>query len=176
MRRDARLALRLVLDEHVRPRPAATQTTAAPRFRRLGLRLGAALLALKMYGAHPFLNIVSAMLRAGASMDSVKGGGSAEEWIRSLNSNIHTGGWADRVHWAACTKLVDDIRAAGGTWTAYRKQSRKDVLRLRSLMLRGRTKDAADPVVARVLRLPNEMCWHVLKFWRATSDATGEVI
>ena len=40
MRRDARLALRLVLNQHVRPRPAATQTTAAPRFRRLGLRLG----------------------------------------------------------------------------------------------------------------------------------------
>ena len=109
-------------------------------------------------------------------MDSVKGGGSAEEWIRSLNSNIHTGGWADRVHWAACTKLVDDIRAAGGTWTAYRKQSRKDVLRLRSLMLRGRTKDAADPIIAPILRLPNELCWHVLQFWRATCDATGEVI
>ena len=77
---------------------------------------------------------------------------------------------------AYCTKLVDDIRAAGGTWTAYRRQSRKDVLRLRSLVLRGRTKDAADPVVTRVLRLPNELCWHVLTFWRATSAATGEVI
>ena len=38
------------------------------------------------------------------------------------------------------------------------------------------TKDAADPIVAHVLRLPNELCWHVLKFWRATSAATGEVI
>ena len=63
-----------------------------------------------------------------------------------------------------------------GSWTAYRRQSRKDVLRLRSLVLRGRTKDAADPVAARVLRLPNELCWHVLQFWRATSAATGEVI
>ena len=93
-----------------------------------------------------------------------------------MNSNIHTGGWANRVHWAACTKLVDDIRAAGGTWTAYRRQSRKDVLRLRSLVLRGRTKDATDPVVASVLRLPNELTWRVLEFWRATSAATGEVI
>jgi len=56
------------------------------------------------------------------------------------------------------------------------------VLRLRSLILRGRARTrrratgTADPVVARVLRLPNEMCWHVLKFWRATSAATGEVI
>ena len=43
-------------------------------------------------------------------------------------------------------------------------------------MLRGRTKDAADPIVAHVLRLPNELCWNVLKFWRATSDATGGII
>ena len=78
-------------------------------------------------------------------------------------------------HWLTCCILVADIRAAGG-WTAYRKESRKDVLRLRSLVLRGRTKDAADPVVALVLRLPNELCWHVLNFWRATSAATGEVI
>ena len=141
MRRDARLALRLVLNQHIRPRPAATQTTAAPRLRRLGLRLATR---------------------------------SAEESIRYLahgNEDILT-----NEHWVACTKLVADIRAAGGTWTAYRRQSRKDVLRLRSLVLRGRTKDAADPVVARVLRLPNEMCWNVLKFWRATSAATGEVI
>ena len=85
-------------------------------------------------------------------------------------------------HWLTCCILVADIRAAGGTWTAYRKESRKDVLRLRSLMLRGRARArrrataAADPVVALVLRLPNELCWHVLNFWRATSAATGEVI
>ena len=138
---------------------------------------GAALLALKMYETRPFLNIISAMLRAGASMESVREGRSAEVTIRRLTREYTGGGgWANRVHWAACAKLVDDIRAAGGTWTAYRRQSRKDVLRLRSLMLRGRTKDAADPVVARVFQLPNEMCWHVLKFWRATSAATGEVI
>ena len=79
-------------------------------------------------------------------------------------------------HWLACKTLVADVRAAGGTWTAYRRQSRKDVLRLRSLMLRGRTKDAADPIVAHVLRLPNELCWHVLEFWRVESEVTGEVI
>ena len=60
-------------------------------------------------------------------------------------------------------------------WAAYRRLPRKEVLRLRSLSKRGRAK-ATDPVVARVLRLPNEMCWQVLKFWRATSAATGEVI
>ena len=113
-------------------------------------------------------------------MEPVKWGKSAEETIRSLNSNIHTGGWANRVHWAACTKLVDDIRAAGGTWTAYRRQSRKDVLLLRSLMLRGRARlrrtSDADPIIAPIFCLPNELYWHVFQFWRATCDATGEVI
>ena len=75
-----------------------------------------------------------------------------------------------------------EVRAAGGTWTAYRRQSRKGVLRLRSLVLRGRARSrrratgAADPVIDRVLHLPNELCWHVLQFWRATSDATGEPV
>ena len=85
-------------------------------------------------------------------------------------------GLVDHPTWVAWTKLVGEVRAAGGTWTAYRRQSRKDVLRLRSQMLRGRTKDAADPIVAHVLRLPNELCWHVLKFWRVESEVTGEVI
>ena len=65
--------------------------------------------------------------------------------------------------------------AAMRAWAAYRRLPRKEVLRLRSLSKRGRAK-ATDPVVARVLRLPNELCWHVLQFWRATSAATGEVI
>ena len=86
----------------------------------------------------------------------------------------------DHPTWVAWTKLVGEVRAAGGTWTAYRRQSRKGVLRLRSLVLRGRARSrrratgAADPVIGRVLSLPNELCWHVLKFWRATSDAIGE--
>ena len=57
---------------------------------------------------------------------------------------------------------------------------RKEVLRLRSLVLRGRARArrtrSADPLVARVLRLPDELAWKVLGFWRATSDITGEVI
>ena len=44
------------------------------------------------------------------------------------------------------------------------------------MVLRGRTKDATDPIVDHVFQLPNELCWNVLQFWRATSAATGEVI
>ena len=67
---------------------------------------------------------------------------------------------------------------------ANRRMPRKEVLRLRSLVLRGRAPPHStshstrgdDPVVARVLRLPDELAWKVLGFWRATSDITGEVI
>ena len=52
---------------------------------------------------------------------------------------------------------------------------RKQVLRLRSLVARGRAR-TADPIIEPVFRLPNEMCWHVLKFWRATCATTGEVL
>ena len=115
-------------------------------------------------------------------MESVWSFRSAEETMHRMELLEDAEHLLTNEHWLACKTLVADVRAAGGTWTAYRKQSRKDVLRLRSLVLRGRARSrrrataAADPVVARVLRLPNEMCWHVLKFWRATSAATGEVI
>ena len=75
-----------------------------------------------------------------------------------------------------CAAMRASRCASCCTWTAYRRQSRKDVLRLRSLVLRGRTKDATDPIVDHVFQLPNELCWNVLQFWRATSAATGEVI
>ena len=144
-----------------------------------------ALIALKRYPTRYFLKIASAMLRAGASLDDVCDGESVEElrlpgpmtWRLLEDGQVET---IPPAHWVAWTKHVAEVRAAGGTWTAYRKQSRKDVLRLRSLVLRGRARSrrratgAADPVIGRVLSLPNELCWHVLKFWRATTDAIGE--
>ena len=42
-------------------------------------------------------------------------------------------------------------------------------MRLRSLSLRKRAKPA-DPVLSSVVRLPNEMAWHVLSFWPAEAD------
>ena len=87
---------------------------------------------------------------------------------------------AQNEHWVNCKKLFAAVRAAGATWTAYRRAQRKCVLRMRSLMVRGRALPrrtrGSDPIVAPILRLPNELCWHVLQFWRATCDATGEVI
>ena len=61
----------------------------------------------------------------------------------------------------------------------YARLPRKRVLRLRSLMFRGRAKPrrtGAPNVVARAFKLPNEMVWKVLAFWRVESEVTGEVI
>ena len=84
-------------------------------------------------------------------------------------------------HWAMIRSLVEGVRAAGGTWAAYARLPRRRVLSLRSLVARGRARPrvrtrGADAVVGRVFRLPNEMCWHVLEFWRATCATTGEVL
>ena len=73
--------------------------------------------------------------------------------------------------------LIVGVRAAG-SWRAYARLPRKRVLRLRSLMLRSRAKPrrGAPNVVARAFKLPNEMVWKVLAFWRMESEVTGEVI
>ena len=103
----------------------------------------------------------------------VPGDRSAETLLRHLEQEFPDA--ARYWHWIACKRLVDDIRAAGGTWAAYRRQVRKDVLRVRSLCMRGRAKPRGSSVIDQVFRLPNELAWHVLQFWRAT-DAAGEVL
>ena len=66
-------------------------------------------------------------------------------------------------HFVACKKLVADERRR-----RY-MLPRRAFLRLRSLALRGRAKPAG--VLSSVVRLPNEMAWHVLSFWPAEADA-----
>ena len=64
----------------------------------------------------------------------------------------------------ATEQLIFDLRAAGSP-QAYRMESRKRVLLLRSLALKGR----AEPRDARMKFLvesPNEIVWKVLEYWR----------
>ena len=126
------------------------------------------------------LEITESILRHGASTDLAFRHMDADELLAGFQNRQPE--LLENEDFCTLVQLIVGVYAAGGTWTDYRRQSRKDVLRLRILVLRGRARTrrratgASDPVVARVLRLPNEMCWHVLKFWRATSAATGEVI
>ena len=129
------------------------------------------------------LNIISDLLRFGSPMDAIlysqfSGPQPIEFMVRSFEG-LHPP-LAQNEHWVAGKKLLATVRAAGTTWIAYRRVQRKRVLRMRSLMVRGRALPrrtrGSDPFIAPIFRLPNELCWNVLQFWRATCDATGEVI
>ena len=108
------------------------------------------------------------LLRAGAPMRT----------IPTYFQQRSTPALAQDEHWSACRALAEGVQAAGGSWARYRRMQRKEVLRLRSLVLRGRApRELADDAIMKpIFRLPNELAWKVLGFWRATSDITGEVI
>ena len=103
-------------------------------------------------------------------------GGTVGSGVFVLTGEVYpVAGPSSKEHWAMMRSLVEGVRAAGGTWAAYARLPRRRVLRLRSLVARGRAR-TADPIIEPVFRLPNEMCWHVLEFWRATCPTTGEVL
>ena len=68
-----------------------------------------------------------------------------------------------KAQFIACKKLIADERRR-----RY-MLPRRAFLRLRSLSLRKRAKPA-DTLLASVVRLPNELAWHVLSFWPAEAD------
>ena len=80
---------------------------------------------------------------------------------------------AHNEHFVACKALVADMRAAGGTWRHYVLHMPKELLRLRSLVARGRAREikrlrARTPrEVALFLSptFPNELLWRVLEYW-----------
>ena len=117
--------------------------------------------------SRPVAEVIFALVRAGAPL---YGRGALERYETRCPA------LARDEHWLACKALILGVRAAG-SWRAYARLPRKRVLRLRSLMLRGRAKATGGPnVVARTFKLPNEMVWKVLAFWRVESEVTGEVI
>lgn len=82
--------------------------------------------------------------------------------VATLATNTRT--FATQEHLFATTQLIYDVAAAGSP-QAYRIASRKKVLLLRSLALKGR----AEPRDARMTFLvdsPNEIAWKILEYWR----------
>lgn len=123
--------------------------------------------------AEKALAIVSLFLRYGAKLDNCWGGRSAEDCLRHVEDPSafpeYEGAYpmersptANKEELVACKKLI----------AAERRRRyllpRKAFLRLRSLALRGRAKP--DGLLAAVVRLPNELAWHVLSFWPAEAD------
>ena len=121
------------------------------------------------------LATASILLRNGASLDAVEREMSAEELLRRAEG--HDG--SDDEEFIACKALVADMRAAGGTWKQYVLDMPKALLRLRSLVARGRARSvkrlrARTPREIELLlapAFPNELCWRVLEYWNPRYEA-----
>ena len=124
------------------------------------------------------LESVKLLLRAGASLDgcSILAGEerTAEQMLRARRDmpieNNET--LADKEHFLACEVMVAGVRAAG-SWKAYARAPPKALLRLRSLVARGRARSvkrlrARTPREIELLfapSFPNELFWKVTEYW-----------
>ena len=108
--------------------------------------------------------VVSALLRAGASMDSCHTYGSAEDVLRhGYDPAEHEEG--------EVLSLLESVRAAGG-WKRMKRIPHRKVLMLRALLARNRAtpRPNTPPHLVNLTRpsLPNEIVWRVLEYWEAT--------
>ena len=133
------------------------------------------LAAVVMYSAANFntsirLGIIGLLLRAGASLDNCFRGGPIEASIRHTELRGGGGGRtpmdvANDASFAAGKAFIAEFRAAGGTWKKWLRAPHRDVIRLRSLLVRKRA-TTSDPVLAFVFRLgDNGVFWTLLGFW-----------
>ena len=115
------------------------------------------------------LRIITLLLRAGASLDAVSDERAAEMELRE----------AEEVNPALCdsdaflqTKaLIIGVRAAG-CWKQYCRRDHKQILRLRSLVARGRARErlATSRAMKFIVRQgDNGIVWTILSFWQATN-------
>ena len=117
------------------------------------------------------LAYISLLLRRGAKLDNCWGGRSAEDCLRHVEDPsafpdlegaycVTRPPTKIKAYVTACKKMISDERRR-----RY-MLPRRAFLRLRSIPLRGRAKPAG-PILPSVVRLPNELTWHVLSFWPA---------
>ncbi len=114
------------------------------------------------------LHIVTTLLRAGASLDH-EDRGSIWSFEGHLYS-IYRDHMEQRVHVGAIRNLVASVRAAG-SWKAHCRRPHKQILRLRSLVARGRTRErlATTRAIRFIVRQgDNGIVWHILSYWRET--------
>ena len=129
-----------------------------------------------MEASESTIDIVTTLLRAGASLDSDNPTTRTfEERLNQIDAGTE--------HGVAIRNLVASVRAAG-SWKAHCRLAHKQVLRLRSLIARGRVKlpsrtrrpspRGRDARQKRALEFvvrqgDNGIVWHILSFWRATA-------
>ena len=120
------------------------------------------------------LEAITMLLRYGASLDSCRGEQSVEGVLaEEVTLEIRYAPWSTRDYGDLPAKLVvlfSGVRRAGSYARYLQLPLCKEVMLLRSRALR-RGAAPSDPVLAFVCRAPNEIAWHVLGFWRATTDS-----
>ena len=116
------------------------------------------------------LAYVSLLLRYGPDLDECWGEDkSAEDCLRHIENpnafpelegiyHAHKPAGSNEA-FLACKKLIADER--------HRRHllQRKEILRLRSLLVRGRAKKSSDAMIEPSFRLPDGVLWNVLSFW-----------
>ena len=125
------------------------------------------------------IDVVTVLLRAGASLDFFKHRigedqpvpRSFEAHLDGLEDGLEDGLDDDELeHVGAIRDLVASVRAAG-SWKAHCRLPHKQILRLRSLVARGRTKErlATTRAIRFIVRQgDNGIVWNILSYWRET--------
>ena len=123
--------------------------------------------------ARASLDMITRLLRAGAALDAIRGNNSSIEDL--LREEGHR--YRESSHYCALEALISDVRAAGSTWKGYVRALPKELLRLRSLVARGRAREKVrtrrkTPREIALLfapAFPNELFWRVLEYWNPRS-------
>ena len=124
-----------------------------------------------MFCQTPSVECVTALLRAGASLDRVRYENSFEE---SHSPDSDDEPETREIFWPAMRALVAGVRRAG-SFKSYCREPHREVLMLRGLAMRGhlmprrRTRGTAQwtAAAAFLARLgDNGVVWNVLSFWR----------
>ena len=123
------------------------------------------------------LRYVTLLLRRGASLDDCWGGLPAEECLRHIEDPESFDDGINEIYdeqmdpsvatnedFIACKKLIADERRRRFV------AKRKEVLRIRSLVVRGRAKKSSDAMIEPSFRLPDGVLWNVLSFWPPRCD------
>ena len=121
--------------------------------------------------ARASLDMITRLLRAGAALDAIAGDASVEDLLRN-EERIFTGqNFRLPPDLCALKALILDVRAAG-SWKSYVRAPSKELLRLRSLIARGRARKKSRRVnTPREIALlfaptfPNELFWNVMRYW-----------
>ena len=125
--------------------------------------------------ARASLDMITRLLRAGAALDAIRGDNLSIEDL--LREDGHVQRYRESSHYCALEALLSDVRAAGSTWKGYVRALPKELLRLRSLVARGRAREKVRtrPTTPREIALlfapsfPNELFWKIMTYWNPRS-------